>query len=246
MRKTTDLAAVKQMATAMLLTDIVETKLSPMVVQHPFTNTGITGVSRNGAIQMLDLMSNAEDLALWREGLKAQIKTAETPYRIFMMLNRSYALTFLKFTEPYLSIEDFSSILADIWVMAECTNGDVNVNKRKLAAMFRRADPSVLMDEAERSQLAALDDPVTVYRGVTSHNARNIRALSWTLDYDTAAWFAHRFGEEGTVYEAQISKEHIFALFNGRNESEIVLDPKHLLDIAPAQEPEQVPGMTMQ
>lgn len=246
MRKTTDLAAVRQVATAMLLTDIVETEFSPMVVQHPFTNTGITGAARNGTIQMLDLLSNAEDLALWREGLKEQIKNAETPYQIFMMLNHSYALTFLKFAEPYLSREDFSSVLADAWVMAECTNGDVNVSKRTLAAMFRRTDPSVLMDETERSQLAALDDPVTVYRGVTSHNARNIRALSWTLDYDTAAWFAHRFGEEGTVYEARIGKEHIFALFNGRNEAEVILDPRHLLDIAPAQEPEQAPGMAMQ
>ena len=47
-------------------------------------------------------------------------------------------------------------------------------------------------------------------------------------DRDTAEWFAHRFGEEGTVYEAQISKEHILAFFNGRNESEVVVDPKYL------------------
>ena len=79
---------------------------------------------------------------------------------------------------------------------------------------------------------------MTVCRGVTSYNAKNIKALSWTLDRDTAEWFAHRFGEEGTVYEAQISKEHILAFFNGRNESEVVVDPKYLEQIMESPEPE--------
>lgn len=93
------------------------------------------------------------------------------------------------------------------------------------------------MDEAEQAQLAELDDTVTVYRGVTTINSDNLLALSWTLDYETADWFARRFDEDGTVYKAQIDKEHIFALFNGRDESEVVLDPKYLKDITQAQEP---------
>ena len=89
--------------------------------------------------------------------------------------------------------------------------------------------------QEEREQLEELDDTVTVYRGVTSYNADNIKALSWTLDYKTAEWFAHRFDEDGTVYEAQIPKQHIYALFNGRGESEVIVDPKHLTDITESQ-----------
>ena len=62
--------------------------------------------------------------------------------------------------------------------------------------------------------------------------------MSWTLDRKTADWFAHRFGEEGTVYEAQIRKEHILALFTGRNESEVIVDPRHLEQIMESPEPE--------
>lgn len=47
-----------------------------------------------------------------------------------------------------------------------------------------------------------------------------------------AEWFATRFGEEGTVYKATIQKEHILALFNRRNESEIIVEPKHLQEIS--------------
>lgn len=66
-------------------------------------------------------------------------------------------------------------------------------------------------------------------------NEKNVKALSWTLDRDTAEWFAHRFGESGTVYEAQIQKKHIYAFFSGRNESEVIVDPKHLTEITQAQ-----------
>ena len=90
-----------------------------------------------------------------------------------------------------------------------------------------------------------LDDTVTVYRGVTTINSDNLLALSWTLDYETADWFARRFDEDGTVYKAQIDKEHIFALFNGRDESEVVLDPKYLKDITQAQEPTQGQELSM-
>ena len=66
-------------------------------------------------------------------------------------------------------------------------------------------------------------------------NAKNIKALSWTLDKDTAEWFAHRFGENGMVYEAQIQKKYIYAFFNSRNESEVIVDPKHLVKITQVQ-----------
>ena len=92
------------------------------------------------------------------------------------------------------------------------------------------------MDGEEKEKFDSFDDTVTIYRGVTSYNAKNIKALSWTTDYQTAEWFAHRFGEEGTVYQAQIGKEHILAFFSGRNESEVIVDPKYLTNITEAPE----------
>lgn len=60
--------------------------------------------------------------------------------------------------------------------------------------------------------------------------------MSWTLNQQTAEWFAHRFVEDGTVYEATVAKENIFALFNRRNESEVIVDPKYLTDITEMQD----------
>jgi hypothetical protein len=47
------------------------------------------------------------------------------------------------------------------------------------------------------------------------------------------------------VYEAKIEKAHICALFLGRNESEVILNPKNLMDISQVQIMEQG-GMKME
>lgn len=44
MKEETDLRAVKALAHAMLELDIEQTRLSPLVVKHPFTDNGISGV----------------------------------------------------------------------------------------------------------------------------------------------------------------------------------------------------------
>ena len=119
MKKQTDLNGVKQVASALLFTDIEKTKYSPMVVQHPFTNTGIAAISADGSFQLLNLLEKPEDLNIWRQSVRQQIENAETSYQIYSLINSPYALAFLRFSEPYLSKEDFSSILADAWMMSE-------------------------------------------------------------------------------------------------------------------------------
>lgn len=164
-----------------------------------------------------------------------QISDTENVYQIFMMVNKPYALTFLKFASESLSFEDFSKILNDAWVMSENPNCDANVSKDELVKFFKVADPEHLMTQEERKRLNELDDTVTIYRGVTSYNADNVYALSWSLEYEKADWFAHRFNEDGTVYRARIDKKNILAFFNGRSEAEVIVDPKDLTEVMEAE-----------
>ena len=243
MRKETNMAGVKSVAKALLMLDIHLTDYSPVIVQHPFTSSGMVAAPTENGLAMLDITQGDENLSAWRGLMVKQIDQAKNAYHIYMMLNKPYALSFLSLAEPHLSQKDFSEILADAWIRSENPNMDKNFVKKSLVDMFKKADQSILMDGEEKDVFDSFDDTVTIYRGVTSYNAKNIKALSWTTDYQTAEWFAHRFGEEGTVYEAQISKEHILAFFNGRNESEVIVDPKHLTNITEAQDMSN--GMTM-
>ena len=239
MRKETDLARVKMIAHVLLDMPIAQTPFSPAIVSHPFTSTGVTAAqNEDGNITVVDLLNNKEDYAKWKEMVGKQIDSAENSKQLFFLLNKPYYLTFLKFSAPVLSQEDLGHLLADAWILEECPNQDRNVSKRELLALFRSVPPEFLMNQEERAAYKSLEDIVTVYRGVTSYNVKNV-----TLDRDTAEWFAHRFGEEGTVYEAQIPKEHILAYFNGRNESEVVVDPKYLEQIMESPKPEM--GMQM-
>ena len=244
MKRETDLDGVKSVAKTLVMMDLHLTDYSPVIVQHPFTSSGVVAAPTENGITLLDITENEDNLNSWREFMKKQIDNAKNAYHIYMMTNKPYSLVFLSLSEQYMSKKDFSEILSDAWICSESPNMDLNFTKNNLVSMFKKADKSILMDGEEKEQFDSFDDTVTIYRGVTSYNAKNIKALSWTTDYQTAEWFAHRFGEEGTVYEAQIGKEHILAFFIGRKESEVIVDPKYLTDITEAQEMNAGPTMT--
>lgn len=232
MRKKTDLDKVKQTAIALLYTEINETAYSPAIVKHPFTDYGVAGLpDDNGGIQTCNLLDDLGAQFEWRKYVEWQIYNADDAYDIYMMVTKPYALTYLKFAMPDLSREDMSKILASAWVKSEAPHQDVNVSVNQLLRMFKQADPAHLMDENDYIKLKSLSDTVTVYRGVTSYNAKRVKALSWSLNQETAEWFAHRFEEDGKVYRAQISKDHIYAYFSRRNEFEVIVDPAYLSNI---------------
>ena len=95
--------------------------------------------------------------------------------------------------------------------------------------LFNKADKSLLMNEDELDIYNKLDNEVKVYRG--TKNKDDFKAMSWTLDYDKAEWFANRFGTDGYILEATINKNDIVAFFDVRGESEVVIDYNKLKNI---------------
>ena len=153
MRKQTDLAKVKQTARSLLFTDIHETEFSPVIVSHPFTDSGfVASPNANGEIGLLNITESDADQRRWREYMGKLIDGAKSAYEIYMMITKPYGLTFLKYTAQDLSQEDLSNILASAWTRAEAPNMDVNVSKAKLLSLFKQADPTVLMEQDEYVQ----------------------------------------------------------------------------------------------
>lgn len=227
--ESTDLNQVKRIAKYLLRVRVHTTPYSPIIVQHPFTSTGVTLIPDTN--EMIDITASDANLPKWQDYMDKRIDEANNVYVIYAMVNKPYALTFIKYVKSALADKEMAEILADAWVNSECPNMDVDVSKAELVEMFTKADKQYLMSERERKLLAQLGETVTVYRGVTSYNAKNVRALSWTIDKDRAKWFAHRFQENGIVYTAQIRKAQILAVFASRGESEIVLNPKGLIQL---------------
>lgn len=223
--KKTDLNAVKDIAKAFLYMEIGETAFSPMVVQHPIFESGIQYSKETG--EMLDITNNEDNLEKIRQEYKAQFDICNNATEVYILVRRSYHLTFLKFIKEYLSKEEFCDLLADAWVNSENPNQDANVSNALAAKWFKQADKSYLMNENEQKVYSELPDEFIIYRGVGI--GREPRGLSWTRNKDTADWFAHRFdrdGKIGYVQAAMIKKSNVLAYFD--NEDEIVAYYKDL------------------
>ena len=86
------------------------------------------------------------------------------------------------------------------------------------------------MDADEVEIFNKLDNELTIYRGFYSNEYYD--ALSWTLDYDKAHFFARRFNNtKGSIFQANIKKDDIYAYFECRNEKEIIVDYTKLYNI---------------
>lgn len=228
MIKKTNLEAVKEVAVSFLHFAVDETPLSPLIVNHPIFETGIVDLKNGNECKMTDILT-PDGFAEATEQYEQIINACENAYHVFLVVRKSYRLTFLKFTEPYLSLEDFSNILAYAWVSSENPNQYTNCNLRLLIKWFKKADKRTLMEDTDYAIYTNLPDEFTVYRGVGV--GRNPKGLSWTRSYNKAVWFANRFnrdGKTGYVQGAVIKRDKVLAYFNTRNEDEIVANSKDL------------------
>jgi hypothetical protein len=111
----------------------------------------------------------------------------------------------------------FWPALADTWPMCDDT-------------WWLRRDLLTLMSRQQtRPPIAGLSFPLTIYRGGTRSR---VRGLSWTTSRAVAEKFAH--GHRGirvpdpVIAEAVVEQAAVFLAIDGRNESEVLIDPRRL------------------
>ena len=91
MNRETDLPKVKLVAHTLLDVQIQKTALSPVIVSHPFTSSGISALrNEDGSLSMADLINNSDDCTRWRRKVGEQIDSAEN---VQMCIRSSYCST---------------------------------------------------------------------------------------------------------------------------------------------------------
>ena len=218
-----EISKIREMAKFFADIPIYDTRVGG-VASHPFTNTWITGIyDKDRKLTFVDLRKEDEQ-AKWREQIKATIEESDLR-GICLMLNKPYILTFISYIESMLSDEELGMILGTFWTAIENITGDSNVNGMEIVKWFKRADKKSLMNEEELLVYESLPEEVTVYRGVTSYNRKKEKALSWTLDYEKAVWFANRFSTgTGDVWTMTVPKKRFLCSFDGCSEQEVIVD----------------------
>lgn len=142
--------------------------------------------------------------------------------QVLMWYERPFRITMLDLYRKQMTHDEYRDAVQYVWTDTELPGRNHGVPS--LVRMFKR---SGFLTDLDIVDYEALPPTMTVYRGVP--NARHKKGISWTRSIEKAAWFANRFKQGGKVYETVIDKKEMLAYFEGRGESEVVLDPKNRL-----------------
>lgn len=215
----TNLNGLKAVSKMLLRIPIEGCEFSPAVVIHPYTNSGFFFLD-----DFIDLTTD-EGFDKYCDKMESVIDSAQTPIELMTLLQTQYAMTWLKYSKEFLSLDDFSELLGIAWVGCENANMDVNVPISESVQWFREANKRKLMDEDEYKVYESIPEEITLYRGVA--RGRVEKGMSWTASKGKAEWFMHRFGGEGYLLEMKAKKEDVLAYFSRRDEDEYLVYPKN-------------------
>ena len=228
MLKETNLLKVKETFKTLFLAVEIEPLLGGLVIQHPFSNSPVVNTMENGIINLVEKGKEKENFNIWKNTIYTLIDKSDNLTGLFLLLDKNWRLTALKFSKDYMSLKDFSEILSLSWIMAENPNGDINVSINTLIKWFRQADKHILMEDDDYKIWENLPDELTLYRGISQHH--NPKGLSWTQNLKTAEWFKNRFNSpDNYMLKAIVKKEDMICYLNSRGEDEIVVDTRHII-----------------
>jgi len=189
------------------------------IMSHPLITSEVF-FNDEGGLEMLKTQQQKNNILTKHYEILDRMDNIES---VLFYISKPYRMQVLEIIKSLLPIEEFSYFLGRIWVSTEFPNHEkINI----LVGMFLDADKKFLMTAEDLNFLEKQPDKILVFRGIQPK--AKVRALSWTLDYKKAKWFAHRFGKGGEVYSAVVNKEDIFMYNSGRGEAEVVLNPYKL------------------
>lgn len=196
------------------------------VLQHPLVFSVPHHSMQNAMVNAqykykLEAVQEAREKKQWNK----YIALHERPYRL---------QAFIKI-RPQLHGDAYWETVSFIWIDSE----NIWQNRKAWRQIWSSKEPNreKVMDSEERDFLAQLSDSFVIYRGVKHKTA--MRSLSWTLDQDKAKWFAKRLRfakQKPILLTAEIQKSQAMAYMSGRSESEIIVSPKALSQLAITQE----------
>ena len=224
----TNLDKIKEIAIDFLYLKVEPTPEFPMFLMHPFFSTPVVNIpDENDDLTLINILDSKENLDKARKIYKENIMLCDNVFQIIMAMRDADKRTFFMYIKDYLSNEDFSKLLKEIWICTESPNFDINVKITEMKQWFKKADKKILMDEDDWEIFDKMPDEVTIYRGITSDEY--YKALSWTTNKKQAEFFATRYDSDGTIFTAKINKKDILAAFE--SESEVIVDYDKIYDI---------------
>jgi len=142
------------------------------------------------------------------ENIHSLIYLIERPYRVESTM--SALDSWWKPTK-----QEYWDFLSWLWVDTENVYENFETWVKLLFCKFE--EPQLMMNDDEKEVYDNLPHIIKIYRGGV-----NDEGLSWTLNKDTAEWFAKRYNKNYKVFSKEISKKNVLAYIDTRKEEEII------------------------
>ena len=184
---------------------------------------GILGPQlRHPLVYQVPLFTNGHANAqyAWKKEAVEKAEKEKNWSRYVYLHERPYRIHAFQTIMHILSPKEYWEIFGEIWTDTE--NQWQNKSDFKRLLNSKRPNREAMMTEQEIEFLSKLPETVTIYRGCRKNLNEN--GMSWTLDYEKAQWFMNRLNKygDGKILTAVVPKSEIYAVFLGRNESEVV------------------------
>lgn len=164
MLKQTDLVKIKNNVSLPFLYLEIEPSDIPFCVYHPYLESSTVQVPVDIEQPMtvenmafVDVLADENGRKQWIRKMENVIYNATELLELYMIVRKSYRLTFLKYAKKYMSLKDFSTYLADAWVSSENPNQDANCSLDMLISWFQQADKKTLMVAEDYKVYTALE-----------------------------------------------------------------------------------------
>lgn len=210
-------------------------------VVHPISRTRQAHYYNDSELEFVDILTD-EGFNKLRDFYISLIEKENNAMGIYLIIDTPYKTSWFNLIKEYLCLEDFCNIFKDIWKSCDYVNVDNSISKRKFLSMFKQFRLE-LMDEEElnvflnffnnQEKYGYKDTDMNyfyLYRGSNKKtNHPPINALSWTIDYKQAKFFASRYlkeGEYGTIVTLRIPRKYILDVLvcYFLNEDEVIVD----------------------
>ena len=139
-------------------------------------------------------------------------------------LNRGGIKYFVQELMYEIDDSDYWTILRALWL----EDGKCNLIWRCLLFFSNRKREHKIMKSSDRQALRKLPKKITVYRGCK--DITDEKKWNWSTDKSFVEKYISTMGEGWYIAEKVIDKTDVFAYFNSRKESEIILKLEATID----------------
>jgi hypothetical protein len=191
---------------------VVESSVLGKMLKHPLV-FDVPLVTPGRANEAYDYKTKRLEEALAAEDWHTVVFLHERPYRTWALVN------YVVGDGVHLSetTDEIRALAARVWVDSE----NLSEHIEDWAVMLNGHDGLVLTD-AEPEEWDALPETLTIYRGEEGE-----RGFCWSLNKETAEWFARRFQKHGGrkryLTTATVTKSDVTGYLTGRNETEVLV-----------------------